>query len=290
MFVLGITQADFNSAAVITLLFIILYFVSDVKGKLKRTMKDSTSYLNTRAKVKSIEYAPSGIITIDSEGMVIAWNRGATDIFGYSETEMIGQNLFKVIPERNREKHIEGLKAAKDINRKSTMLGKTLDLSAIGKDGKEFPVRLTLWQWKDGPIIFYTGIVRNITEEKSLEHKLSQLLEMYTFAEEIDDSGVWSWDVLNDIVYTSKGMNRIYGVEADEKDSSFLLKRVYHEDLPALEEKIKENFEKKIPYETEYRIVTKDGKVVKVRVEGIPKLNQKGELISITGTMHKISS
>lgn len=288
MILLGVTQGDINTAAIITLLVLILYFVSNAKLKFKRIGRDPIIYLNTRAKVKSIEYAPSAIITIDTEGIIIAWNGGATNIFGYTEREMMGQNLFKIIPERNRQRHMDGLKNARDMSRKSSMLGKTLDLSAIGKDGKEFPVRLTLWRWEDDMHVFYTGIVRNISEEKLLESKVSQLLEMYSLAEEIDDSGVWSWDVLNDIIYTSKGLDRLYGAEGNEKSSKFLLERVFHEDLAALEERIKENFEKKVPYESEYRIVTKDGRIVKVRVEGVPKLNQKGELISIIGTMHKI--
>lgn len=289
MFLLGITQSDFNSAAVITLLVLILYFVSNVKGRIKEAYRDSSTYLNTRAKIKSLEYAPSGIITIDDEGLVVAWNQGATNMFGYSELEMMGKNLFLVIPERNRARHVEGLRNIKEAPKKSTMLGQTMDLSAMEKSGKEFPIRLTLWQWKDGINTFYTGIVRNITEEKKLEHKLDQLLEMYDKAEEIEDSGVWSWDVLNDVVYTSKGLDRIYGVDTDDKDSSFLIRRIYYEDRPIVEAKIKENFEKKLPHRLEYRIVAKDGKIIKVEVEAVPKLNHKGDLVSITGTMHKIS-
>jgi len=285
-FLLGITQGDYNSVAIITMLFIILYFVSNIKQRFKRIGKNSLSYLTTRVKIKSTEYAPSGIITIDSEGTVIAWNQGATNIFGFSEKEMIGNSLMQVMPERNWEKHVQALK---NPTGKSNMVGRTMDLTALSKEKKEFPIRLTLWKWQEGVTTFYTGIVRDITEEKINEMKLTQLLEMYSNAEEIDDSGVWSWDVLNDIVYTSKGYNKIYEIEPPEKiNVSYILNRIYYEDLAMVEAKVKDVFEEKKEYTLTHRIMTRDGRLINVETHGEPKLNAKGELISITGVTHII--
>lgn len=282
----AISHADINSFAILALLLVMLLFGNNFVRRIRRTSLHG--YYNTRAKIKAIEYAPSAIITIDVDGNIVAWSGAASAMFGYKEAQVIGKSLTLIIPDRYKEKHIQAIKTAKETE-KYSLIGKTTDLEAINKDGKEFPVRLTLWMWKDGTTIFYTGIVRDITEEKAMQSRITQLLDMYYRAEEIDDSGVWSWDILNDIVYTSKGFDQIYDLEErDKKSSGFILKRVYYEDTPKVEKQIKDIFEKKEDYTFSHRIVTRDGKVVHVEISGEPKCNEKGELISVIGTIHKL--
>ena len=50
------------------------------------------------------------VIIIDSESVVHSWNKGAENIFGYSEQEMIGQSLIRVIPGRFRQAHQHGVR------------------------------------------------------------------------------------------------------------------------------------------------------------------------------------
>ncbi len=56
-----------------------------------------------------VETANDAIITVDSQGDVVAWNNGAQGMFGYSVDEITGQSLLLIMPERYREKHQHGL-------------------------------------------------------------------------------------------------------------------------------------------------------------------------------------
>src|SRR4051812_35448500 len=51
---------------------------------------------------------PDAVIVADPEGVIQLWNGGAEAIFGYSETEAIGQTLDLIVPERFRDRHWEG--------------------------------------------------------------------------------------------------------------------------------------------------------------------------------------
>jgi PAS domain S-box-containing protein len=55
-----------------------------------------------------VEDAPDAILVADREGIIRFWNRGAELIFGYSESEAVGQTLDLIIPEKLRGRHWEG--------------------------------------------------------------------------------------------------------------------------------------------------------------------------------------
>lgn len=51
------------------------------------------------------------IVYADAEGVIWAWNRGATRIFGFAEAEAVGRSLDIIIPENLRERHWHGYRA-----------------------------------------------------------------------------------------------------------------------------------------------------------------------------------
>src|SRR5207247_2104419 len=117
--------------------------------------------------------ANDAIVSADSRGVLIAWNKGAHSIFGYTPDEVIGQPLTMLMPERYRDAHRKGLERFLSTG-ETRVIGKTVELGGLRKDGTEFPLELSLSNWtaKGGP--FFTAIIRDITERKSLEAQLRQ--------------------------------------------------------------------------------------------------------------------
>jgi len=120
--------------------------------------------------------AQDGIIVIDHDGNVIFWNDSAETIFGYSAEEIIGKNFHETIaPARYLESYRKGYK---NFIKSGTgaVIGKTLELSALSKDGKEFPVELSLSAVKINNNWHGVGIIRDITQRKETEEKLEQAI------------------------------------------------------------------------------------------------------------------
>src|SRR5690606_17939996 len=91
-----------------------------------------------------IDAALDAVVAIDPAGVVIEWNREAERMFGWPAAEAIGRRVSElIVPERYRAAHEKGLAR---FLRTGTgpMLNRRTELVAVRRDGREFPVELTI--------------------------------------------------------------------------------------------------------------------------------------------------
>lgn len=114
--------------------------------------------------------AADAIVTADKKGKIIAWNNAAKTIFGYSEREIIGQPLTKLMPELYRKPHHKGIHRLYEGGNFHVMK-KIIEVQGLRKDGTEFPIELSLAMWGIKEDKYYIGIIRDITERRELEKR-----------------------------------------------------------------------------------------------------------------------
>jgi PAS domain S-box-containing protein len=128
-----------------------------------------------------VENSQDAIYTTDLGGVITSWNNACVQIFGYTTREAIGQNITLLIPSdrRNEESQIvERLKKGEVVQHFETL--------RRNKDGREFPISLSVSQLKDSTsdhIIGISKIARDITQHKQLEEALAKAhaeLEAYS--------------------------------------------------------------------------------------------------------------
>ena len=120
-----------------------------------------------------LESSMDCIITMDHEGWVVDWNPAAETTFGYTQEEASGKEMAAlIIPLRFREQHRQGL-ARYLATGNAHMLGQRLELSAKRRDGTEFPIELTITRIESKGAPMFTGYLRDITERKKAENRLS---------------------------------------------------------------------------------------------------------------------
>ncbi len=122
------------------------------------------------------ETANDAIISIDGHGAIVSWNRGAEQIFGYSESEVVGGSLERVMPEEFYGKHVAGLKQASGTGQHKYS-DKPVELRGLRKNGEEFPVEMSLSHWSVGDSYYFTGIIRDITEKMEAARALQEAKE-----------------------------------------------------------------------------------------------------------------
>jgi len=117
--------------------------------------------------------AQDAIISADSPGRITYFNPAAERIFGYAAAEVNGEPLTVLMPEQFRAAHCAGLARYLKTGQ-AHVVGHTVELMGRRKDGREFPIELSLASWKRGGDVAFTGIIRDITERKQIDVALRE--------------------------------------------------------------------------------------------------------------------
>ena len=157
-------------------------------GTVRRDAETRAALLGSEMPLRSIaESTLDAIISADVTGRIISWNRGAEAVFGYPAAEVIGRPLPLLMPERYRARHERGLRRIR-TTAEARVIGRTLELHGLRKDGTEFPLELSLTTWTTDGGRFFGGIIRDISERRQIERALAEksalveLLEMVALA------------------------------------------------------------------------------------------------------------
>ncbi len=118
-----------------------------------------------------VQTANEAIISLDAQGNIASWNRGAEAMFGYSGEEAIGQSVAVIVPRRFREVHRDGMM---QVLTEGTLPERRQTDKWFGrrKDGTEVPVELSAAVWETAEGRFMTAVIRDITERKQAQEAL----------------------------------------------------------------------------------------------------------------------
>jgi len=156
-----------------------------------------------------VESSQDAIVGKDLNGIVTSWNHGAEQIFGYNETEMLGQPISRLAaPERADEipRILERIRSGKRVDHFETV--------RITKYGQRLDVSLTISPIKDGEgrVIGASKIARDITHQKAQERALRNSEARLNIALEAGGMGAWEWHIEQSKVTWSPQLEAIHGL------------------------------------------------------------------------------
>jgi PAS domain S-box-containing protein len=156
-----------------------------------------------------LDTASDAFVAIDSNGKITTWNTQAEKTFGWSRQEAIGQMLSEtIIPPQYRQAHMRGLKQYHATG-EGSVLNKRIEITALRRDGREFPIELTIWPIKVGETCSFNAFIRDISERKRAEEKFRSLLESAPDAVVIVNKE-------GEIVLVNAQTERLFGYERKE--------------------------------------------------------------------------
>jgi two-component system CheB/CheR fusion protein len=118
-----------------------------------------------------VETASDAIITISARGNIDSFNPAAERMFGYSQTEAIGQDVRILMPTSERDDH-ETFIAHYFKKGDASIIGLGRELLGRRKDASMFPIDMAVSELHEGVDHTFTGIIRDISERKSLQREL----------------------------------------------------------------------------------------------------------------------
>lgn len=140
--------------------------------------------------------------------MIIDINRAAEQLFGYATGELLGRPLTVLMPERFHAAHRAGLERFL-TTREARVIGRTIELAGLRKDGREFPLELSLAACDTADGLIFAGILRDVTEHRRAEANFRDLLESAPDAMVIVNRG-------GEIVLINAQTERLFGYARHE--------------------------------------------------------------------------
>ena len=120
-----------------------------------------------------VDAAVDGIIVIDSHGIVEAFNAAAQRMFGYTEAEVIGQNVKLLMPEPDRSRH-DGYIDHHLKTGERRIIGIGRAVTGLRRDGTTFPLHLSVGELDLDGEKHFTGILHDLSGRAELEDRLRE--------------------------------------------------------------------------------------------------------------------
>lgn len=120
-----------------------------------------------------IQSATDGIISIDARGRMVLVNQAAAHLFGYHKTEMLGENINMLMPTYHAQQH-DGYIERYMRTGEARIIGLGREVMAQRKDGTQFPIRLSISEVELDDRRLFTGIVHDLTQQKTAEAALQK--------------------------------------------------------------------------------------------------------------------
>ena len=165
---------DYVIMTVCVLIVGILLIASVVDQRLSAI---SESLQESEARHRSvIETMLDGHVIADAKGIILSMNESAERIFGYQSEEVVGKNVKILMADSYAGRH-DGFLVAPHLGR-TGVLGRKREIDAGGrrKNGDVFPIELCTSPFRTSAGLFYSGIVRDITETRNVQSKNSMLV------------------------------------------------------------------------------------------------------------------
>jgi diguanylate cyclase (GGDEF)-like protein/PAS domain S-box-containing protein len=160
--------------------------------------------------------ANDAIMMMDNKGNISYWNPAAEHILGYTSAEAIGMNLHKLIaPERFLTGHLAAFPEFQKTG-KGNAIGKTLELAARRKDGREIDVNLSLSAVKIEGAWHSVGIIQDITEHKQAEAALASLSRQNELILNSAAEGILGLDLQGNHSFVNSAAAKMFGYEVEE--------------------------------------------------------------------------
>jgi PAS domain S-box-containing protein len=132
------------------------------------------------------------VITADARNRITSWNKEAEHIFGWTKDEIVGQTLSaSIIPPRFRDAHERGWKHFQ-ASGDGPVLNKRIEISALRKNGDEFPVELAITPFRVGDATLFSAFVRDITDRKRADEELRRSEHSFRELADVMPQIVWT--------------------------------------------------------------------------------------------------
>jgi PAS domain S-box-containing protein len=224
----------------------------------------------------------------DPAGHIVSWNRGAERMFGYTQSEIIGETLAALAPVHLRsdlEAVAQRVVAGERVDRVFTEVQR--------KDGMPVPIALSVSPIVDpsGTLVGSVAVAQELTETRLAQAALAEVEQRFGEWEALAHVGRWLWDVGTDAVQWSDELHRMHGVDPLDFEGTLAahLSVVHSDDRDRVRSLMEGAVASGQPFEDEYRVGDADGNTRWFAMRAEPTVGSSGDVVGLRGISQDIT-
>ncbi len=291
---IGLYDLPLGAAILVTLGFAVFTVL------ILRNARDVDVVRRTRAEAESrfrdlVELSPDGILTVDRNGLIRTANERAEELFGRSRTELVGQSIETLLPAGSRAQHAAD-RTAFQIHPHVRPMAEGRQLVALHKDGREFPVEVSLSPLQSQGEQLVIATVRDVTERREAERALRRSEEKYRMVVESASEIFYQVSVSDDplrgrVEFVSPQCEAVTGRRPQEfmADPNLWVESVHPDDRLSLFESTRSILTSRKVDTRYYRIRDRVGGYHSMADRVVPLVDAEGHVNGYQGTARDIT-
>ena len=260
--------------------------MTEVKlAEIKRSEADERSEADLRRLAAVVEDSNDAVTVQDLGGRILAWNRGAERMYGYSKDEALQMNIAVLVPDDQRAQAHDSLRAAARGEKVAS-----LEVSRLTKDGRTLDVSLTMTVLVDeqGRAVGIATTERDISEYKRALQALRDSEERFRAFVTASSDVVYrmspDWSEMREL------RGREFIADTAAPSGSWLEKYIHPDDQPHVMAVINEAIRAKSVFQLEHRVLRVDGTLGWTFSRAIPLLDASGAIVEWFGAASDITA
>ena len=265
-----------------------IQFAIAVLEDITEIKKNERALIQANSELETIfRNAPTGILLLGSDGIIMQWNQQAEIIFGWKKEETLGKYFYEILfPDTKNTVHaITDVFQTADTDSNS----RTLELTSRKKNKDKIEIGINVSLTRINEENCYIVFIADITERKKIEETLNSKTAQLIEAQRVANIGSWEWDFLNKEMYRSEELCRIYGASREELSEDIDHKFVHPADKAYVKKVMQKALQDHSPFNLFFRIIRPDGSERILNSKGKVFTNVKGEVIRLVGTSQDVT-
>ncbi len=230
------------------------------------------------------------VFTINREALVSSWNKGAENLLGYSESEIIGKSatLFYTSEDQQQGALLKEMQEALALGRA------TDERYHVRKNGSHFWVSGLVFPLKDKQdnLIGFTKVMRDITRIQQTQQAIQLTEERFQLIAKATNDVIWDWNLLTDQIWWNVGFKTLYGYSEEQIEPGIesWYNRIHPEDRDRVVNGIHQVIDNGgKQWMDEYRFLKADGNYAYIMDRGYALHTEEGIPYRMLGSMMDIT-